>query len=287
MKKEVQTQEKINCAQMPRFPLKGKYVAMLAPSFIVQFDYPSIISKLKNLGFDKVTELTFGAKMINREYHKLLKNSKGLIITSPCPGIVDLIKNKFSKYKKNLAKIDSPMIAMSKICKKNYPHHKTVFISPCHYKKQEVKKSKYADYVIDYKQLQELFIKYKIPKKREKIQFDKFYNDYTKIYPLSGGLAKTAHLKGIIKKNEVKKIDGMVDVLKFLNKPEKGIRFLDVLFCKGGCIGGPCITSSLGISGRKKKVLDYLRKSKDEDILESRKGLILKAKGINFTNKGF
>lgn len=270
-----------------KFPFKGKYLAMLAPSFIVKFDYPSIISQLKKLGFDKVVELTFGAKLVNREYHKLLKKSKELVITSPCPGIVDLICNKFPQYKKNLAKIDSPMIAMAKICKNLFPKHKVVFISPCHYKKQEGEKSEYVDYVVDYKQLEELFVKYKISACKKKVHFDKFYNDYTKIYPVSGGLAKTAHVRDLLKKDEIKILDGVGNVMNFLEKPEKKIKLLDVLFCNGGCIGGPCILSKLNLKKRKERVLDYLNSSKHEDIPEPKKGLLCKADGLNFTNKGF
>lgn len=270
-----------------KFPLKGKYIAMVAPSFVVDFSYPSIISQLKELGFDKVVELTFGAKMINRNYHKIIENSNGLVIASVCPGIVDIIKNKFPQYKNNLISVDSPMIAMAKICKKTYPGYKIVFISPCNFKKIEAKNSGIVDYVIDYKELKELFLKYKINPKKEKICFDKFYNDYTKIYPLTGGLSKTAHLNGVIKNNEVKIIDGIGAVSKFLEKPDKNIKFLDVNFCVGGCIGGPCINSKENIKERKKKVLDYLQLSNEEDIPNTRLGLVEKAKDINFNIKKF
>ena len=78
-------------------------IALVAPSFITDFKYPSIIYRLKKLGFDKATEITFGAKMINRDYHKILKTSKGLMISSPCPGVVTTIMNKLPKLKsKNL-----------------------------------------------------------------------------------------------------------------------------------------------------------------------------------------
>src|SRR3989344_4316731 len=126
-----------------------RYLAMLAPSFVVGFSYPWIISALRELGFDKVVELTFGAKMVNRCYHEKLKNSKGLVIASVCPGIVETIKVKFPKYAQNLIRVDSPMIAMAKICRKTYPTHKIVFISPCNFKKIEAGKSKYVDFVID------------------------------------------------------------------------------------------------------------------------------------------
>lgn len=270
-----------------KFPLKGKYVAMLAPSFVVDFSYPKIISQLKDLGFDKIVELTFGAKMINRDYHKKIETSKELIISSVCPGIVETIKAKFPQYKKNLIQIDSPMVAMAKICKKTYPQHKVVFVAPCNFKKTEAQNSKYVDYVMDYKELNELLKKFrgKLSKKNTDSMFDKFYNDYTKIYPLDGGLSKTVHLKGILKCDETKAIDGISEVLKFLDNPDKKIKFLDVTFCKGGCIGGPCIVSELPLSSRKKKVLDYMKIAEKESIPGNRKGIIKEAKGISFKSE--
>ncbi len=267
------------------FPLKGKYVAMLAPSFVVDFSYPKVILQLKGLGFDKVVELTFGAKMINRDYHKKLKSSKRLVISSVCPGIVETIKAKFPKYKKNLIQVDSPMGAMAKICKKTYPQHKVVFIAPCNFKKTEAENSRYVDYVIDYKELNELLRKFKGKSKTSDSLFDKFYNDYTKIYPLSGGLSKTAHVRGILKEKEVMIIDGMNEVVKFLNNPDEKIKFLDVTFCKGGCIGGPCIISELPLNLRKKKVLNYMKIAEKEEIPEHRKGIIKEAKGISFKSE--
>ena len=260
---------------------------MVAPSFVVDFNYPSIILQLKNLGFDKVVEVTFGAKMINREYHRNFENSKGFFISTACPGIVETVKTEYPRYISHLMPVDSPMVAMAKICKKTYPNHKIVFISPCNFKKIEAEKSSYIWAVLNYKELMELFQNFKIKKSKNKINFDKFYNDYTKIYPLAGGLSKTAHLRGLLKKNEMKIIDGILEVKKFLNKPKKGIRFLDCNFCVGGCIGGPCINSKESLAKRREKVLDYLKKSLNEDIPEVKKGLIEKAKGISFKVEKF
>ncbi len=270
-------------AENLKFPLKGKYLAMLAPSFLVDFSYPKIILQLKDLGFDKIVELTFGAKMINKDYHKKLEKTKELVISSVCPGIVETIKAKFPQYRKNLIQVDSPMMATAKICRKTYPSHKIVFISPCNFKKIEAQHSKYVDYVIDYRELANL-LKGKLNERNRDVfvLFDRFYNDYTKIYPLSGGLSKTAHLKNILKNNEAKIIDGINDVSKFLNHPDKNIKFLDVTFCKGGCIGGPCINSKLPLALRKKKVLDYMKVADKESIPKGRKGTTKEAKGISF-----
>ena len=224
---------------------KSKTIALVAPSFVSEFSYPDFISDLRKLGFDKIVELTFGAKMINREYHDQIKNSKKILISTTCPGIVESIKNKFPEFKDNLVKVDSPLIATGKICKKFYKNHKTIFISPCHMKKIEVNRNKAIDGVLDYNEVNELFEKHSINsgkeknKQKKKDSFDKFYNDYTKIYPISGGLFKTAHLKGVVKKDEVVIVDGWPKIVKILSNPEKlkGIKFLDVTFCKGGNIG--------------------------------------------------
>ena len=282
MKKEVDKNKILEIESKLR-DKNTKLLAMVAPSFVADFGYPSIIHRLRGMGFDKVVELTFGAKMINKRYDEALKKSKGLVIASPCPGIVTTIKNKYPKYIKNLIKVDSPMIAMAKICRRYYPDYKIVFISPCDFKKVESNKSSYVDYVIDYDQLRKLSRKYKV--KKTKLLFNKFYNDYTKIYPLSGGLGKTAHVKGIIKKDEIAIIDGIKNVIKFLDNPDPKIKFLDILFCSGGCIGGPHTLKKLTIAQKRKRILNYLKKSKSEDIPENRKGLIKKASGIKFAGR--
>jgi len=268
-----------------KFPLKEKYIAMLAPSFVVDFSYPKIIYQLRDLGFDKVVELTFGAKMVNKNYQEYLKNTNKLAISSVCPGIVETINSINKKYSKNLIPVDSPMIATAKICKKIYPSHRLIFISPCNFKKLEAKKSKLINEVIDYKKLNYILIEQNLQNKKyskKKTYFDKFYNDYTKIYPLSGGLSKTANFKGIVKKEEVKIIDGMNKVNKFLSSSNSKIKFLDVTFCKGGCIGGPCINSKLPIFLRKRILTKYLNIAAKEKIPKGNKGIIEKASKINF-----
>ena len=273
-----------------KFPLKGKYVIMLAPAFVVDFSYPQIIFGLRKLGFNKVVEVTYGAKMVNREYHKILSSSKDFFISTTCPGIVEMIKNSIPKYKNNLILVDSPMIAMAKVCKKIYPTHKLVFLSPCDFKKLEAKNSSYVDYVLDFKELKKLFLYNNIHLSdfNGKIAtFDKFYNDFTKIYPLSGGLSKTAKIKNILKKSEYSCIDGVSSVSSFLKSPPKNIRFLDCTFCKGGCIGGPKINSSAPLLIKKRRVLKYLNVAKKECMPEHHKGVIYQSKGIKFNRKSF
>jgi len=273
---------------------KVKYLAMLAPSFVAEFSYPEIILALRKAGFDKIVELTFGAKLVNRKYHEFLKSYKKLVISSVCPGIVQTILNKYPQYRENLMPFVSPMIATAKLCKKIYPRHKIVFISPCNMKKIEALEYKEVDYVIDYQQLRKFFKKLKInPDKKTDLKnitskavcFDKFYNDYTKIYPLAGGLSKTAHLKGIVGANNTEIIDGLIRVEEFLKNPDKKIKFLDANFCVAGCIGGPCLSHKLSLEEKKKRVIDYVKKAKREKIPTSDLGLLKKAKNLKLSKK--
>jgi len=262
---------------------KQKIVAMLAPSFVTDFEYPLILQQLREFGFDKVVELTFGAKMVNKQYHKILKNPKKLFISSVCPGIVETIKKEFPEYKKNLVPVISPMIATAKMCKKIYPKHKTCFISPCSFKKIEAEQSKDVDYALDYRQLKELFTQRGIKNNlvtKDSNGFDRFYNEYTRIYPVSGGLLQTAHIKGVLHVNSSKVIDGWGEISKFLKNPDKNIKFLDITFCKGGCIGGPFTNQKLSVEEKKKKVLAYLELSKSLTIPKENKGVFNKVKGL-------
>jgi len=264
---------------------KSKLVAMLAPCFVAQFDYPEIITQLRDLGFDKIVELTFAAKVVNHEYHKILKKSSGLLISTVCPGSAYTIKSQMPKFEKNLIRVYSPMIVMGKICRKAYPKHKIVFMAPCNFKKIEAQTTEDIDIAIGMDELDALFKKYKIKPRKAKNhpKFDKFFNDYTKIYPLAGGLSKTAHVKQILKEGESKAIDGIDKVLDFLKHPDKKVKFLDANFCVGGCIGGPLLTQTKTLEEKKSRVLAYVEKALHEKIPGGSKGVLKEARGIKLS----
>ncbi|MFA7133467.1 MAG: [Fe-Fe] hydrogenase large subunit C-terminal domain-containing protein [archaeon] len=269
----------------------SKVILMSAPSFVVDFDYKDFCPLMKGLGFDKVTELTFGAKIVNSCYRSYIKENKEKqekFIASVCPSTVELVKNKYPYLKRFLLPFDSPMVAMSKVLKKNYPKHKIVFVSPCSAKKVEAKKSFYngkqlIDAVITFSELKQILAKEKPKKLSVSHKFDSFYNDYTKIYPLSGGLGATLNKKGILSESEMVSCDGFNQIQRVFEKKLDKV-FFDVLFCNGGCIGGNGISSKLPIVLRKQKVLSYRNFSKKENM-DGNQGLSKYFRGINFSKK--
>jgi iron only hydrogenase large subunit-like protein len=271
-----------------------KTICMLAPSFVAEYEYPQIIYRLRALGFDEVVELTFGAKMTNLMYYTILKDDIDRTwIASPCPTIVNLVKNKYPHLLRNLMPIHSPMGCMSLICKKFYPDYKQVFVGPCLTKKLEAEEIGGIEAAISYKELDQLFDEYKIPEKitEQKYMktFDKFYNDYTKIYPLSGGLSSTLHHNHILKKSEIYVGEGMKNIMKVFDSFKDGwykkYKFLDILTCDGGCIGGPGMAGHYPLNKRKRRVMKYRDYAQRYEKDLGRSGKKMHAKGINFERK--
>ena len=270
---------------------KEKMVCMLAPSFIADFEYPQMVYRLRKLGFDQVVELTFGAKMTNLTYYSILKDDLSKTwITSPCPTLVSFIRNNYPGLVPNLVPVHSPMGCMSLICKKLLPNHKQVFIGPCITKKREAEEIGGIESALTFKELEDLFEEYKIPKEIKEGKycktFDKFYNDYTKIYPLSGGLSETLHHEHILKKSEILVMDGIEKIDKVLKKFKDGkygkYKLLDILTCNGGCIDGPGMAGNYPLKQRKKRVLDYRKYATRYEKDLGRTGYKVKAEGIDF-----
>jgi iron only hydrogenase large subunit-like protein len=270
----------------------NKAIALLAPTFAIDFKYPNIIGMLKQLGFDKVTELTYGARMVNWAYVNYIKENIGqkLFIASPCPTVVAFVQAQYPDLVKYLVPVVSPLVAMAKISKKHHPEHKVVFISPC-YAKQNIEAPKYPEYideVITLKELMEMFdsLNIKEEKFNKKYSFDFFIREYTKIYPISGGLGKTAHIAQFFKKDEILVTDGIENVKQAFDDVMAGTskyRFMDILNCPGGCIGGPAIYhQNISIDQRREIVKDYTTDSSKENMGKTH-GKIDYSEGIDFS----
>jgi iron only hydrogenase large subunit-like protein len=280
------------------FEQDKKYLCLLAPSFVAEFEYPDIVYRLRMLGFEKVLELTFGAKMVNLVYYEVLKESiekgeKKTWISSPCPTLVNLIKLKYPHLVENLVPVHSPMGAMGLICQKFYPEYTVVFVGPCLTKKVEAKSVKGIDVVLTFKELAKIFEEKNIPEviteSKYCVTFDKFYNDYTKIYPISGGLSSTLNYKNLFKKKDVLIKEGTKDLIKifdgFKDGMYKNYKFLELLTCDGGCISGPGMIGKGTVRERTKKVKKYREYAWQYEKDLGRGGVKADAKDIDFTRK--
>lgn len=243
---------------------KSRLVAMLAPSFPIMHHASKIISQLRALGFEKVVEVSVGAKETNRQLGEFIKaNPEKRLITSPCASFVRFIRTKHPEYVQYLAlNIDSPMTATAKIVAQKYPGYQPVFIGPCIVKKLEASQDhpELNILVLTYKELEEVF-KQLITNHQSISTSNEFdlSESSTRMYPTDGGLADSSGIRNIIGNDAVKVVSGYKNcesaLTEFQNNPK--IKLLDILFCEGGCINGPGISSKLSVDERRDKIVDY------------------------------
>jgi iron only hydrogenase large subunit-like protein len=277
-----------------QFKSNEKYLCMLAPSFVSMYEYPSIVYRIRALGFEKVVEVTFGAKMTNLNYYEILRDiTDRTWIASPCPTLVNIVRGRYPHLLRNLVPVHSPMGCMALIAKQHFPGYKIVFIGPCITKKMEKDEIGIVDEVLTFTDLNELFVKYRIPEEivdsKYQITFDKLYNDYTKIYPLSGGLSSTLQYNRILKKKDILVSDGIENILKILDGFKDGYykkyKFLDVLSCKGGCVNGPCIDYKYSLKERIRRVRKYRDYASRYEKDLGRTGKKIDAQDIDFKRR--
>lgn len=244
---------------------KEKMVAMLAPSFPIVFEYPQIVDNLRKLGFAHVFEVSRGAIETNCQVlDKLGKDGKKRLIAGPCPTVVRLIRNKYPHLIPFLAEADSPMTASAKLVLQKFPNYRPVFIGPCLTKKLEAKED-HPDLdilVLTYSDLQQIFDFKKIKNKKVNVLegFD-FIGSKTRLYPISGGLSQSSNLSQSLIDEELDVVSGPVNCQKALEAfPTNRLKFLDILFCDGGCINGPGIKSDFSLEERRVRIIQHWAK---------------------------
>lgn len=245
-------------------------IACLAPSFPAAFPQAKpgqIISAVKRLGFAEVMEVAFGADLVARAHAGWAKrNGQKLYISSPCPALVLYIKKYFPSLVPHLTPIVSPMVAMGRVIKRVYrPEAKAVFIGPCIAKKAEIDDPEVAgaiDAVLTFVELDQMFqeaglILEKLPESDP----DGPAPRLGRIFPVPGGLLRSASLKEDICRNRILVTEGKEACTQILHELLEGAveaRFLDLLFCEG-CINGPAFPNELSVFARKELVANYVQ----------------------------
>lgn len=243
-------------------------IALIAPSFPAAFSAKplQIVTALLKLGFNKVFEVAFGADLVARDYEKYQKQNPDLVISSPCPAVVNYIEKYRPELVPYLAPIVSPMIALGRVIDEHIDAGaKRVFIGPCVAKKHEMddpNAGHVIDQVLTFEELDTMF-------KQHDIELSGLAEteptgpmpDTGMIFPVSGGLLKTGQMQNDILKNDIIVTEGedrVIDILTQATEHRIHATFLDLLFCKG-CINGPKMVNDYSMFARKEKVVEYIQ----------------------------
>lgn len=259
----------------------GAVYAMLAPSFVVEFSCEfrpgQLVSALRELGFAGVYEVAWGAERVTQEYLRVIgKRHPNGMISTPCPAIVNLVEARYPELVSRLAPVVSPMVAAGRMIKKEHPGAYTVFIGPCVAKKSEIldrEVTDAVDAVLTFAELRILLddLQAKVDTLPEG-PFDQPIAHLGRLYPVSGGLLRSAALQADMLENDIIVVEGKDNCIEFLEALKRGREcpeFVDMLFCEG-CINGPIITSRLLGYGRRRVAVDFAKASRGAELSRDR-----------------
>ncbi|MFZ1730935.1 MAG: [Fe-Fe] hydrogenase large subunit C-terminal domain-containing protein [Bacteroidota bacterium] len=247
----------------------GEKVALVAPSIPAAFpevDPLRLVGAIRALGFTRVAEVAFGADLVSEAYRDHIAQRDDPVITTPCPAIVEYIEKYRPELIPNLAPIVSPMIAAGMVMREKYGDDAFVaFIGPCVAKKLEILDANVAgviDEALTFDELGALFEAEGINiASQPETEFDEPRAFLGQIYPVSGGLLKSAGISSDVMDEEVIVVEGRQNCLNMINEIGQGkvnSKLIDILFCEG-CINGPGMSSPLNYFERRERIISWVK----------------------------
>jgi len=247
----------------------GLTVASVAPSFPAAFaDYGSgfLPAALKKLGFGLVTETAVGAELVAVATAELIDKHKWSWVTSACPVVVNLIERYYPEMLEHITPIVSPMVAHAKYLKQKYGSDtNVVFIGPCSAKKGEAEDEGkgFVDAVLTFEELHQALREAGIDKTSlQPTAFDDVRPRNAQLFPLEGGLAKSASIASGLLREDFVGISGADHVREMIShiSNDSPIKLFEALFCPGGCVNGACLGAGMDIFARRSRVLQYAKR---------------------------
>ena len=223
----------------------GKKAAILAPSFPAEFhdiaDHRKVVGMIRALGFDLVSEVSFGADLVARRYRNLVSEAEAKnYISSDCPAIVSFIRFYHPDLTPSLVPVVSPMVAMARVMRKKHGNDlPLVFIGPCVAKKSE---SSEVDVAITFLELREMLEAASLnPETVQPSEFDPPLGGRGAIFPVTRGLLQAAGVNDDAITGNIIAAEGRTDFQEAIREYEEGMiggQHLELLCCEG-CIMGP------------------------------------------------
>jgi iron only hydrogenase large subunit-like protein len=248
----------------------GHFVAAsIAPSFAAVFSgwqRARLASALRMLGFRYVGQTSHGAYQISAHAKRIVSGVEKLCIGTACPALVNYIEKYQPELTGNLLPLFSPMAAHARMLKDKLGHDaKIVFIGPCVAKKSELFRpdvAKVVDCVLTFRELITWLEQKDVDLSTcEESNFDEKPVQWAQLYPLPGGMIKTAGLEDDGLNMKLLRVDGIANVRELLRDVphESAYTLIEPLFCSQGCINGPGIGIEKNVFERRKDVIEYDR----------------------------
>ena len=241
-----------------------KVNVMYAPSIASQFNAKpgQLKSALLKIGFGKVWEVALGADITSdkeaHEFEERMEKGDKLMTTSCCPAYVKAVRRHVPELIPCVSETRTPMHYTAEMMREDDLDAINVFIGPCLAKRRESIDDDLVDYCLSMEELDALFIATGTDVMKEPdLNIDVIPTSSGRKYAMSGGVAEAVKIR--LKHPEKVKptvIDGLdkegMKQLKNFGKIQSGElpvqddtpNLVEVMACKGGCVGGPCVVKN-------------------------------------------
>ena len=226
-----------------------KLVVSLHPAYLARFGLSGphkIKEALKLLGFADAADAAEGANLMAAQYRKLFAEQKeqGIMLSSSCPVIVQLVKKHYPQLLGNLIQSASMMQFHAKYLKQKYPDAQIVYVSPCISAMSELREpGNEVNYVITLEELAEWFQKEKISIGEEEQEQTAYRS---REIALPDGMTDFFAAEKRIRMLSVNGMEQCKEILEELNPEDFRNCFLEMYACTGGCVGGPSFQMKKG-----------------------------------------
>ncbi len=242
--------------------------ASVAPSFAAWLGESlrnRLPSLLRQLGFSYIAETAEGAKYVTEQ--SFAQTGTGSICTA-CPAVVHV----FEKYKPELLSelipVVSPMIAHGRMLKERHKGCAVVFIGPCAAKKDEIIRPENigaVDVVLTFDELVQWMKDEDLSLENcPESGFDtEFIVGDARLFPLEGGMIKTGGMECETGQTNLLKISGSQEIISLFDDPAvfKNVRYIEAMFCKGGCISGPAFPKEQSLFQKRGNIISYWKQA--------------------------
>lgn len=256
----------------------ARVAASIAPSFVSLFkewEIERLPSALRQLGFTHVGETAEGALLVAEKSAAILKSQSCINhcgISTSCPAVVHFIEKYHPGMIGRLTPVTSPMIAHGRMLKEKLgADTHVVFIGPCVAKKKEAERPEYTgviDAVLTFTELTQWFKREGIDLARCEASgfFSSGYAGKARLFPLPGGLLKTADILSDGTQQNDLHISGASDIKTLMSLPEENWPegMVELLFCPQGCINGPGMGDAVNIYARRERLLEHVNRQSDD-----------------------
>ncbi|MCR5731808.1 MAG: hypothetical protein K6G51_02560 [Sphaerochaetaceae bacterium] len=225
-----------------------KVTALIAPSIDEQFNIDSeqLEKTLKQIGFDKVYNVKYGAIMMAQneglELEKCIKCSDWMI-TSCCASVKELGLKLFNVIENKHSSARTPVEYTSEYLKKKDPDNLVIFIGPCFAKIVECSRNKNVDGVLLFSELEMIFSAYGFDFSEGVPSYSSELSTLSKKDGISNAVkgfcsvpAKSLSISGLTR-NTMKQFHSWSRD----EKPDADL--VEIVCCPNGCISGPGNTS--------------------------------------------